>query len=282
VLISRALSAVVIVGLTALFVYLGGLPFLAFIVTVSAVATYEYDRMLLHRGFCPFSLATVALGVAFVVDAQFGYDIWRWAIVAAVLLPLVWLVAGYRSGSCSREMPQALADWSVSFVGALYVGVPMSHFVLLRQMNQGNSWAELPPGLWWVALVLLGTWAADTGAYLSGSVFGRHGFMTRISRRKTWEGTIGGVLLSLLVVVLMGVFILNLHLIQSLVLGVVIGPAAIVGDLAESVLKRGAGVKDSGSIIPGHGGMLDRIDSMIFTVVMVYYLALVFTRWSLS
>lgn len=277
VAVSRVLSAVVIVGVTALFVYLGGLPFLAFIAAISMVATHEYCRMLEHRGLSPFTWVVVALSAAFVLDAQFHSDLWRGAVVAAVLLPLVWLVFSYRGQTGGRDMPQAFADWSVSFAGALYVGVPMSLFVKLRQMDPGYSWGGLEGGLWWVALVLLGTWASDTGAYLSGSAFGRKGFMTRISKHKTWEGTVGGILLSFVVVVAMGVLILNLVPIQAVILGVLVGPVAVLGDLAESVLKRGAGVKDSGSVIPGHGGMLDRIDSLIFTVVLVYYLALAFT-----
>jgi len=268
VLITRVFSAVVIVAVTALFVYLGGLPFAAFIVAIAAMAAYEFSRMLSLRGFSPFTWAAVALTVAFVGDAALGYDVWRWAIAGAALLPLFWLVFG------KREMPQSLLDWSVTYAGPLYVGVPLSHFVLLRGMNAGQPWGGVAPGLWWVALAILGTWASDTGAYLIGSAFGRRGFMTHISQRKTWEGAIGGTALCIVVVASMGVFILGLAPVLAVVLGVLLGIVAIIGDLAESVLKRGAGVKDSGALIPGHGGMLDRIDSLIFTGVLVYYFAL--------
>lgn len=271
-LASRVLSAVVIVGVTALFVYLGGLPFLAFVAVISAAAAYEFSGLLARRSLYPFTWVAVALTVAFVVDAEFGRDVWRWAVVGAVLLSLSWLVLS------KREMSQSVLDWSVTCTGALYIGVPMSHFVLLRRMDMGQPWAGLDAGLWWVVLVLLGTWASDTGAYLIGSAFGRRGFMTHISPRKTWEGAIGGTLLCIVVVFAIGAFILNVAPVWSLILGVLLGVVAIVGDLAESMLKRGVGAKDSGHLIPGHGGMLDRIDSLIFTVVVVYYFAILVVR----
>lgn len=262
------LSAVVIVAVTALFVYVGGLPFLAFMALISGVATYELCHMLSLRGLFPFTWIAVALSLAFVVDAQFGHDTWRLAAVGAVLVSLASLI--FRTGHLSRSP----VDWAVSFVGPLYIGVPMAHFVLLRRLEIGQHWGGLDPGLWWVVLAILGTWASDTGAYLIGSAFGRRGFMTHISKHKTWEGVIGGTLLCLVVVVVVGTVTLGIGLVPALVLGALVGPVAIVGDLAESVLKRGAGVKDSGRLIPGHGGMLDRVDSLIFTVVLVYYFAL--------
>lgn len=271
-LIIRALSAVVIVGVTALFVYLGGLPFLAFITAISAAATYEYNGMLRHLGFSPFTWVSVALSIAFVADAYFRFDLWRASVGAAVVLTLIWLIFS------GREMSRSVADWSLSFVGALYVGVPMSHFVLLRQMSPGQYWGGLDTGLWWVVLVLVGTWASDTGAYLIGSAFGRRGFMTHISSRKTWEGAIGGTLLCFAVVAPIGIFVLNVAPIPALIFGALLGPVAILGDLAESLLKRGTGVKDSGRLIPGHGGALDRVDSLIFAVVVTYYFALMFGK----
>lgn len=267
-LITRVLSAVVIVGVTALFVYLGGTPFVVFIAAISAVATYELSHMLSLRGVFPCTWVAIALGLALVADAALGASIWRWAAVVAALLPLGWQVFSQRS------MSQSVLDWSASYAGPLYVAVPLSHFVLLRQLGAGQPRLGIDEGLWWVVLAILGTWASDTGAYLVGSAFGRTGFMTRISRHKTLEGAIGGTLFCVLAVAAIGIYVLDVAPALAVLLGILLGVAAIFGDLAESVLKRGTGVKDSGRIIPGHGGMLDRVDSLIFTVVVVYYFAI--------
>jgi phosphatidate cytidylyltransferase len=127
----------------------------------------------------------------------------------------------------------------------------------------------------WILLLVLGVWAYDTGAYLIGRQFGRAKFLTHISPSKSYAGLVGGLVASTVVVALM-LFGLGQDPIQGLILGPVLGLAAQAGDLAESMLKRAAGAKDSGTLIPGHGGMLDRVDSFVFAapVVTLYVLAL--------
>jgi phosphatidate cytidylyltransferase len=128
----------------------------------------------------------------------------------------------------------------------------------------------------WILLLVLGVWSYDTGAYLIGKRFGRAKFLTHISPSKTYAGLIGGLAASTIVVTAMAVLLGEPPLI-GLALGPLLGLAAQAGDLAESVLKRAAGAKDSGTIIPGHGGILDRVDSFLFAapVVALYVLAVV-------
>jgi phosphatidate cytidylyltransferase len=132
---------------------------------------------------------------------------------------------------------------------------------------------QLDDGLYWLMIALLCTWVCDTAAYAVGKLWGRHKFFPAVSPKKTWEGAVGGLIGGLLAAVGLGRWLVGLSVGWGLLLGLAIVGAATFGDLAESVIKRQVGVKDSGQLIPGHGGMLDRIDSLLFVVPVVYYFA---------
>jgi phosphatidate cytidylyltransferase len=196
------------------------------------------------------------------------------ALTAAVILPLVALLF-------EHEDPRGrLTGWALTLAGTLYVAWLISHFQTLRLLGGPGS----QDGRGWVFYVLAATWCFDTGAYLIGRRFGRHRFMPRISPQKTWEGVGGGLACCLLATLvaslpippladLLGWTPLPIPLWQVPLLGLAVAGAAQLGDLAESMIKREAGAKDAGDLIPGHGGMLDRVDSLLFTVVLVYYYA---------
>lgn len=154
-------------------------------------------------------------------------------------------------------------SWGLALASAVYAGGLLGFLVLLR---------ELPDGFWWVALALAVTWAYDTFAYIVGRGLGRHGFMTHLSPRKTWEGVAGGLVAAVIVV---GVFapILEYAWWLAIPLGFLWGLAAQAGDLVASMLKRDTGQKDSGRLIPGHGGMLDRLDALLFVAPAVFAFA---------
>jgi phosphatidate cytidylyltransferase len=147
------------------------------------------------------------------------------------------------------------------------------------------SWASLgwnaaPRGLAWLALVIVVTWLSDTGAYLVGRPLGRHRLIPHVSPNKTWEGFIGGLVCAALTGALaIWVFGLGVNPLIGAVMGIILSLVGVVGDLAESVLKRQAGVKDSGHLIPGHGGMLDRIDALLFTFPAGWLLAAFVDRY---
>lgn len=143
--------------------------------------------------------------------------------------------------------------------GVLYIPFMLSHLVLLR--HQG-AWAVLIP--------VLCTWACDVFAYLTGKAFGRHKMAPSISPAKTWEGAAGGFLASCCASVAISQYT-NLGTANSLLVGMLLGIGGQVGDLAESALKRRAGVKDAGALIPGHGGILDRFDSLLFNGALAFY-----------
>ncbi len=152
------------------------------------------------------------------------------------------------------------------FTGIFYVAVPfgmMNAFFFIKSGSTAVPWELL-------ALFIL-VWTNDVFAYLTGSLIGKHKLFESLSPKKTWEGTLGGVTFTVLFSWLFSLFTDSLTIWQWLIMGLIISVAANFGDLGESLLKRNAGVKDSGKIFPGHGGVLDRFDAMIFATPFVYY-----------
>ena len=164
-------------------------------------------------------------------------------------------------------------DAAVSVAGVLYFGYPFAHMVLLRAADGPVLSTPIGPfefGCAMIWVMFIGTWASDTFAYFVGSAIGSHKLCPSISPNKTIEGFMGSLLGTTAVVAGLGYF-LNLPLEEMAVLGLLIAILATLGDLVESVAKRYVGIKDSGNIIPGHGGVWDRFDSVLFTAPLVYY-----------
>lgn len=177
-------------------------------------------------------------------------------LTASVILPLLWvMLRKNREGACS--------SWSFTLAGILYLGWISSRYVAL---------IELPQGREWVILALFSTFACDTSAYFVGRAFGRHKMAPAISPAKTWEGAAGGLAGTVIIALCVSrIFKLPIDTLHTVLLSVVISIFAQTGDLVESLFKRNMGTKDSGTALPGHGGVLDRIDSVVFTGLVVYY-----------
>ena len=221
---------------------------------LAALARRPLPRLLNQR---PLSLLGAALTALLVAGAHNGADWWTGALALAAVLPSVWLIA-------RADTQRALSDWLVTVGGVLYVGWLGSYLIPLRQLDQD-----------WVFLALFATFANDTGAYFVGRAVGRRPLAPRISPGKTVEGSLGGLLCGMAAVVVLNHALgLDVNAGPLIPLAVLVPVAAQLGDLAESLLKRGAGVKDAGVLVPGHGGVLDRLDSILFVVPMVYYYAI--------
>lgn len=161
---------------------------------------------------------------------------------------------------------QGWAGVGLTLAGALYTGGLLGYAPLL---SAGRAGGDGDSGTYWLLAVLLGTAANDTGAYFVGSAIGRHKLAPHISPGKTWEGLAGGAAGAVIAALLLS-GPLGLTWVAGALLGLLVCAAAVTGDLCESLLKRAAGVKDSGRLIPGHGGILDRLDSILFVLVAVY------------
>jgi phosphatidate cytidylyltransferase len=262
----RLLSVLVLLPLLGFFIYYGGFLFAIAVGIVAALALNEFFRLLSRQGDRPlWLLGGGATALLLLNGLALGDTLDQAAIALLVFGGLLWELASYHDSGYMRS-------WALTIAGVLYIGWPLGLAVALRQ---------LPDGMWWVVVTALGIWACDTGAYfggrfLGGRIFGKRRFSERWSPNKTWEGFFGGTLLSLLVTTLLGSWLLGLAVWQGMLFGLALGPAAVFGDLAESMVKRRVGVKDSGDLIPGHGGMLDRIDSILFGAVVAYFFAMWF------
>ncbi len=254
-LAKRVLSAVLLIPLVGIVVYLGGLVLWGGVLLFALVAGLEYAQMMRQSGLRPSYIVVALLIILFMVDGQWPeYGILLWGVA---LVPLLALTLQVFQGNA----PGSLTSWASEVAGGIYIGASMSCFVRLRALDDG---------MLWLSLALLGTWACDSGAYFVGIRYGQHRFFPAISPKKTQEGAIGGLVFGLLTVVLLGYWLLALPLVWGMLLGLALVLAATFGDLAESVIKRQVGVKDSGNLIPGHGGALDRVDSLLFVVPVVY------------
>ena len=256
---TRILSAVVLVPLIAAAALAGGYWFAALIAFFAALATIEFYQLSRALGVRPAMVTGTSLTVALVFAARYpGYHITPALFVATLALLMVRAVV-------RQDYDGFLGDWATTLVASAYVGGMLSHFVLLRDLDQGLAWT---------AAAVLTTWVGDTAAYLVGKSIGSHPFFPKVSPRKTMEGAVGGVVFGTLTGMGVGIVALGLSWPLAVALGLLTSLAATFGDLAESLVKRQAGAKDSGNLIPGHGGALDRVDSLLFAAVVVYYLAI--------
>lgn len=254
-LLIRTASAVVLLPLVLAAIYIGGDLFSVVVALVLGLATFEFVLLMQRGDYRPALLFSWGFVVTGVLIARDPSGTWlRPAMVGLLGSALVWQLF-------QSERPAPTADWGLTVVSGLYVGWMGGHLIALR---------EVPDGRQWLLLSLVTTWMADTGAYLIGSTWGRRKLAPRLSPGKTIEGTVGGWLTGVISGGLVAT-LLGLGTVHGLALGALIGVASPLGDLGISMIKRQVGAKDSGHLIPGHGGMLDRIDSILFTVVIGYY-----------
>ncbi|HET9614695.1 MAG TPA: phosphatidate cytidylyltransferase [Candidatus Limnocylindrales bacterium] len=269
----RTSTAAVLVPPLLIALLLGGPWIVAVVAIATGLAAREVFALLTSAGYPSLSWLGVAFAVALVLDAAIptGFDASGTLLVAigAILVAV---------GAFTRRDPRdGLPTWFATVFGAVYVS--FLGFVLrlgdrAPGVAAGSALDRLSSQQAWILLLILAVWAYDTGAYLVGRRFGRRRFLSHISPSKTYAGLIGGIVASTAVVALMLVAV-GQSASGALVLGPLISLAAQAGDLAESMLKRAAGAKDSGTLIPGHGGILDRVDSFLFAApaALLYVIA---------
>lgn len=252
----RLITALAGIPVIVAAVLAGGWWFLAVAVVVGLIAGWEFDRMARLEGYAPNQALLLGMIALLLLTAFWSLNLSTYMVTAALVLSLSWQL--FRAGSKTPTV-----DWAVTLAGILYLGWSLAHLVALRQLPQGQAWV-------WLALLV--TWAGDSFAYLAGSRWGRHKIWPRLSPKKSWEGLLGSLAGGLLLAALV-IFWFELPWTPTLLAGVAIPVVAFFGDVAESMLKRDAGVKDASNLLPGHGGILDRIDSLLFVAILVYYWA---------
>lgn len=265
----RVLTAIVALPLVIAAIVLGGLWFFALIMALLTVAVIEFCQLMSKAQFSPTPAFGVALVWLALIDAQFpdwrpfGYGILEPGLALILMGSVAWQLA-HREG-------HPTANWALSVTGGLYLGWIGGYMLRLR-----NS----PGGEWWIFTAIPAIMVADTAAYFIGGRWGEHKMAPTLSPGKTWEGFTAGVVLGPLAG--MGLASLwrwlagppGLNWLAGLLVGGAVSVVAPVGDLVISMIKREVGAKDSGALFPGHGGALDRVDSILWAGVIGYYVSL--------
>lgn len=256
-LVYRIVSAVIGIPLLLTIFWLGKLPLLALVALLIVIGCIELNEILIKQDINPSLGIGIVSSLFFLLAAYFGNNLdYGFVIVMIIFLNLAYMVFEFPNYN--------LKNTAGTVFMAVYIGWLFTHLYLLRISE--NGWL-------FIILMLVTTWSTDTFAYFVGMKFGRNKLAPKVSPKKTIEGSLGGVAGSILGSFLVFLAISNgeIKLLHFLVIGLLIGIIGQVGDLAESALKRLGGVKDSGKLIPGHGGVLDRFDSMLFTAPLLFY-----------
>jgi len=241
--------------------------FLAAVALVLGLAAAEWGMLFQHVGLRP-SVPVMVAGVVIMTGARFflGFGAVPPILAALCLIAMTWHLVDYERGA-----EHSGTDLGITLSGTLYLGWIGAYLVSLRR---------LPDGEWWMLVALPSVWLADSAAYFIGREFGRHKLCPRLSPKKTWEGYLAGVIAgavsgaALAVVWHIGAGPASpVNPVNGLIAGAVISTLAPLGDVGISMIKREVGLKDSGNLLPGHGGALDRIDSWLWAGVLGYYLA---------
>ena len=253
-LLSRVLVAIPLAIATIIFINLGGLAFQLFIIAAGLICLHECYRLL--AAWRPVALVGFAALAAMVFAAKSGgqggvLEVAMAAVPVAVLVVLL------------REQARPTVAIGGTLLGVYWIGLAFAHTELLR---------DLPHGDGVLIDVLVGTFVGDTAAYFGGRLFGRRQLAPKVSPNKTVEGLVGGMLGAVLAIFIAGLYQTWLTQGNALLLGVAVAVLGPLGDLFESLVKRDAGAKDAGSLFGAHGGVLDRLDGAIFTVVAGYYI----------
>jgi len=266
----RVKAALVFIPLLLIMIYIGGWAFNGFFTLILLLAALEYSRLFNKIGYRPFRIVLFAGVLLFLLERWFfeGRNLGillSLIIFAAVITALI---------EHERGSKEAAISFTVTLTGVLYLGWLGSFFITLR---------NLPNGLGWMLTALPATWLSDNGAYFIGRWFGKEKMAPNLSPGKTWAGLIGAILSGtisgmLLVFLWRAVDLLpsGIPIWQGAVIGLVVAVLTPIGDLLVSLLKRSADVKDTGNLIPGHGGILDRIDTWIWGALLGYYLVIIF------
>lgn len=261
--VQRAITGILFIGIIGGALLLGPVTYAVIFACVIVIATHEYCRIARAAGLVPHVMLSTAINV---VAFALGFMIYYANVDPRLLLLiicLVWIVFLTELLSHNKLPFQNIA---VTLLSCIYVGLPFSLFNLLAFKTGQYDWQPI------VGLFVMG-WINDTAAYIFGVTLGRHKLLERVSPKKTVEGFVGGVVATLVVAYLFHYFAAY-ELWLCLVSGLIISVIGTCGDLIESMFKRSVNFKDSGSLLPGHGGILDRFDSIIFAsplVSIIYY-----------
>lgn len=288
-LVQRVLTAIVVIPLLLVAIWYGGIIFTLVVTFFAGVGLWEFYNIVESKGIPVMRNVGIAFGCIMTILAYFSHG-----YLLAVLLTVGIMVVSLVQLS-QKDINTTINNISATIYGVIYVGWLMSHLILLRniegeyvrlgQLGQLKSlfFEGIDLGAYLFVLALACTFLTDTGAYFAGRTFGKHKLAPVVSPKKTWEGAIGGMLTSMAAAAITNLAVGSRFPIwAALGFGLAIAIMGITGDLVESALKRDAKVKDSGILFPGHGGVMDRLDSILFSMPTAYYFIKIYAFYTIT
>ena len=239
-----------------LFIFLGGLPLKLFTIVLSALGMYEFYKALKEKDFNPIDwIGYILLALYYIFDNNF--ETLMFLVILGTFISLIMPVI---------NLKYTFVDVAITLLGFLYVGIFFSFIYLVNSKNGGE---------FYVWLIFVGSWLTDTAAYYAGRFFGKKKLCPKVSPKKTVEGSLGGILGAIVGCLIVGLiakqYIAIISLYHFAIIGALCGVFSQFGDLVASSVKRYVGIKDYSNLIPGHGGILDRFDSILFSGVVVFF-----------
>lgn len=263
--LKRTMTIIIGVPLVFLAILWKEFPFFIVIIIIALLGLRELYSMARKQGYKPLYILGAILTSYFILISV--YDIYSLNYYIENIVITFFIILSFIIQLFKKDYSKVLTEISITIFGSIYLGYLFSFILKIK---------DLPNGNYFLISLLIITWANDTGAYLIGTKLGKNKIFPKISPKKTIEGSIGGIIFGIASTFAFKSW-LNLTFYELLSLGLIISIIAQLGDLFESVLKRGSGIKDSGTLVPGHGGILDCLDSLMFTAPVFYYYIILLT-----
>jgi len=258
-MLPRILTSLVTIPIVIACVYFGGVAFLILVLLLAMVSINEFYNMMQKKDFQPAYWVGHFFTAFFIIFAYYALNK-NWEPAHSAILTVA-VLATMVSTLFLKRPKHAIVDIAVTLLGMFYIGWFFSYFLFIRALTDKGGY---------LLFLMVTIWAFDVVAYFVGSKFGRHKLFPSVSPKKSIEGAVAGFIFCLIAAGVFGYYA-GFDLTHSIILGAIIGVVAQMSDLVESLIKRDAGVKDSSQLVPGHGGVLDRMDSFILAAPVVYY-----------
>ncbi len=257
----RILVALISIPFLLFMAYWGNWLFLLFTLAVGLLSFYEFAAMSKEKGYTVSTILGLGFVFLFIANAYYAFTD---SFLLVLLLPIFFTLS-----ELTKNKPEAIGNIGAGLFGVLYIGLFSSSLIWIREFYHESILYSRGGAL--IIALFVTIWMCDSAAYFLGTAFGKHKLFPRVSPKKSWEGAVSGFIFSVLAMIVMReLFLEFLTMTDAVIIGALVGIVGQVGDLIESLLKRDAGVKDSSSLIPGHGGIFDRFDSLLFTAPFVY------------
>ena len=259
---TRVIVSIIAIPIIIAICIFGKIPFMIFALGIGLISFWEFSALTNNKGANPNFIIGAASIIALVLNAYFAFlEFHLIIIIISVLMLLLELF---------RNKGSAIINLGSVLLGIFYIGLFSTTLVLIREHFAYSEFLYSEGGYLIISLMVT-IWVCDSAAFFIGSAFGRHKLFPRVSPNKSWEGAVAGFIFAVVTMIAANALVLDkIDLFDSIIIGLIIGVFGQIGDLIESLVKRDAAVKDSSKLIPGHGGIFDRFDSLLFTSPIIY------------